>query len=199
MQSDRDMLWARLCLGLDGGLLPEHCIAMLIVDLETRLLHAFGDRFACAIGRTGGISAALKREGDGATPVGRWPVLGALLRPDRVRPPRTALPWRWLRPDDGWSDTPADPCYNRPVRHPHRCSAERLWRDDHAYDIVIVLGHNQSPVVPGAGSAIFWHVSQPDFRATEGCVAIARDALLSLLPKLSPGMPLEVGAGPAKP
>jgi len=167
---------------------------MLSIDLETRMLSAFAETIPCAIGRSAGISAELKREGDGATPIGRWPLLGVLVRPDRFSAPCTALPWRWLRPHDGWSDDAADPDYNRPVQHPHRFSAERLWRDDHAYDIIVVLGHNQMPVVSGAGSAIFWHVAQPDFRPTEGCIAIDRDALFSLLPKLAPGMLLTIGA-----
>ena len=118
-----------------------------------------------------------------ATPTGRWAVRAALLRPDRIVAPAMALPWRWLRPDEGWSDDPADPAYNRPVRHPHRYSAERLWRDDGLYDIVVVLGHNDSPPVPSLGSAIFLHCWR-DAQPTEGCVAIARDALADLLSKI---------------
>lgn len=165
---------------------------MLQVDLAARTLHAFGDSFPCAVGRSGGVCAALKHEGDGATPIGQWPLVGLLLRADRLPAPRTALPWRWIRPDDGWSDDPADPAYNRPVQHPHRFSAERLWRDDHAYDIIVVLGHNLAPTVANAGSAIFWHVAQPDFRPTEGCIAMARAPFFALLPKLSPDMHLGI-------
>ena len=101
------------------------------------------------------------------------------------------LPWRWLRPNDGWSDDPADPAYNRPVLHPHRFSAERMWRDDPLYDIVLVLGYNDSLPVPGAGSAIFLHCSN-DGAATEGCVAIDQTALLGLLPTLGPGDAVEI-------
>lgn len=166
---------------------------MIRVDTRARTLSAFGQAMPCAIGKGGVIAATSKRESDGATPLGRWPILGALLRQDRLRPPATALPWRWLRPDDGWSDAPADPAYNRPISHPHPFSAERLWREDAAYDIVILLGHNQSPVVPGAGSAIFWHVAQTDFRPTEGCIAIERPRLEALLAQLAPGMTLDIG------
>ena len=165
---------------------------MLTVDLSTRTLTAFGEPVPCAIGRSGGIAAEQKREGDGATPIGAWKLLGALLRPDRQLAPATGLPWRWLRRQDGWSDDPADPAYNRPVCHPHGFSAERLWREDGAYDIIIVLGHNQAPVCPGAGSAIFWHAAHPDFRPTEGCIAIAREQLSALLPKLHTGMNLDI-------
>jgi L,D-peptidoglycan transpeptidase YkuD (ErfK/YbiS/YcfS/YnhG family) len=164
----------------------------LLVDTACHTLTAFGTPHRCAIGKGGAIAAADKREGDGATPLGSWPVLGALLRPDRMPAPATKLPWRWFRPTDGWSDDAADPAYNRPVNHPHPFSAERLWRDDHAYDIILLLGHNLSPPVPGAGSAIFWHVAQPDFRPTEGCVAIDRDTLAALLPRLEPGMALDI-------
>ena len=140
------------------------------------------------IGRAGTIAAEAKREGDGASPLGRWPIRCVLLRPDRVALPQgLTLPWRWLRPDDGWSDDPADPAYNRPVRHPHGFSAERLWRDDSAYDAILVLGHNDAPPVHGAGSAIFAHVADPAATHTEGCVAIPKDELLALLPTLRPG------------
>jgi L,D-peptidoglycan transpeptidase YkuD (ErfK/YbiS/YcfS/YnhG family) len=164
----------------------------LIVDTGTGVLTAFGTAHRIALGKGGTRPAADKREGDGATPLGRWRLDGLLLRPDRVPPPRTQLPWRWLRPHDGWCDATGDPSYNRPVSHPNPTSAERLWRDDHAYDAIIVLGHNQRPVVDGAGSAIFWHVAQPDWRPTEGCIAMARDALFALLPQLGPEMHLDI-------
>lgn len=162
------------------------------MDAAARLLHVDGVAVPCAIGRGGAVPAGRKREGDGATPLGRWPVRGVLLRPDRVGPmPPLALPWRWLRRQDGWCDDPADPAYNRPVRHPHPASAERLWRDDGLYDMVVVLGHNDRPPASGAGSAIFlhcWHERRP----TEGCVALATEALARLLPRLRPGDVLAV-------
>ncbi len=160
------------------------------VDSAAGRLTAFGESLSCRIGRSGSIAADVKREGDGATPLGRWPIRGALLRPDRGAVPAPALPWRWLRPSDGWSDDPADPAYNRPVRHPHRWSAERLWREDGLYDVVLVLGHNDAPPVPGLGSAIFLHCAGDE--PTEGCVAIAADALAALLPRLRPGDAVDI-------
>ena len=158
----------------------------LIVDGKAGLLHAGERMIPCSIGKGGLIAAADKKEGDGASPIGSWPILGVLLRPDLVAlPAGLQLPWRWIRPDDGWSDGADDPAYNRPVRHPHGFSAERLWRDDGLYDVIVVLGHNDAPAVPGAGSAIFWHCWR-DGAATEGCVAIARQDLIALLPELRP-------------
>lgn len=159
---------------------------IVAVDGAAQMLTAGGGCYRCAIGRGGLVAADIKREGDGATPLGDWRVRGVLLRPDRVALPALRLPWRWLRPDDGWSDDPHDPAYNQPVSHPHSFSAERLWRDDHAYDIIVVLNHNSQPVVPGGGSAIFWHLAQPDWRPTEGCIAVECAAMLALLPQLTP-------------
>jgi L,D-peptidoglycan transpeptidase YkuD (ErfK/YbiS/YcfS/YnhG family) len=159
---------------------------------EAGILHA-GDRaIACSIGKGGLLAAADKKEGDGASPIGIWPIRGVMLRPDRVAaPPGLRLPWRWLRPDDGWSDAAGDPAYNRPVRHPHPFSAERLWRDDGLYDVVVVLGHNDTPPVRGAGSAIFLHCWR-DAAPTEGCVAIATESLIGLIAALAPGDTLEI-------
>jgi len=163
-----------------------------IVDANARLLQVGERSIACSIGRSGAIRAADKKEGDGATPLGSWRFRGALLRPDRVAAPAgLRLPWRWLRPDDGWSDDPADPAYNRPVRHPHGFSAERLWRDDGLYDVIVLLGHNDAPPIPGAGSAIFLHCWR-EAAPTEGCVAVPYETLLGLLPQLTTGDALTI-------
>lgn len=164
----------------------------LIVDTGQRILSHDGHEIRCLIGKNGAVSAETKREGDGASPLGRWPIRALLLRPDRASPlGGLHLPWRWLRPDDGWSDDIRDPAYNRPVRHPHLYSAERLWREDSAYDVILVLGHNDSPPVPDSGSAIFLHcIGAQDF--TEGCVAVAKPDLLQLLPRLAPGDAVDI-------
>lgn len=166
----------------------------LVASVAAGTLSGFGETLPAVFGKGGSKPAAKKREGDGASPLGVWPVRAALLRPDRVAAPATRLPWRWLRADDGWSDGAGDPAYNRPVRLPHGFSAERLWRDDHVYDVIIVLGYNDSPPVSPLGSAIFWHLTRPDRRPTEGCVAIERDAMLRWLDLLAPGDRLEIAA-----
>ena len=164
----------------------------LVASVSAGTISGFGETLPAVFGKGGARPAADKREGDGASPLGVWPVRAALLRPDRVAAPATRLPWRWLRPDDGWSDGAGDPAYNCPVRLPHGFSAERLWRDDHVYDVVVVLGHNDSPPVSPLGSAIFFHLTQPDRRPTEGCVAIEREAMLRWLPRLEAGDTLQI-------
>lgn len=153
-----------------------------------------GRRFACAIG-WGGVSSN-KCEGDGATPAGRFPLRRVLYRPDRLAPPRTALPLARLAPNDGWCDDPDHPLYNRPLRLPHSARHEELWRADHVYDLIVVLGHNDDPVVPGAGSAVFLHVAQPDYAPTAGCVAVAAGDLRAILAGVARRTWLRVPSGP---
>ena len=138
-----------------------------------------GLRLRCALGR-GGIRRD-KREGDGATPVGSWPMRRLLYRADRVALPQTALPSSAIGEDDGWCDAPQDMNYNLPVRLPYSASAETLYRQDGVYDLIVPLGYNDAPVNAGAGSAIFLHVAQPDFAPTEGCVALTLADLLTVL------------------
>ncbi|MGE0715330.1 MAG: L,D-transpeptidase [Alphaproteobacteria bacterium] len=153
-------------------------------------LAAGDERLRCAIGR-GGIRAD-KREGDGATPVGEFALRRLLWRPDRGPQPETALPVTEISPDDGWCDDPGHPDYNRPVRLPHAARHERMWRDDDLYDLVVVIGHNDAPVVPGAGSAVFVHVARPGYAPTEGCVALAAGDLRRLLRRAGPATILRV-------
>jgi L,D-peptidoglycan transpeptidase YkuD (ErfK/YbiS/YcfS/YnhG family) len=149
-------------------------------------------RARCALGPAGVVPAQAKREGDGASPAGIWPIRRVLYRPDRGPAPATALPLETIGPDDGWCDAPEDPAYNRPVSLPYSASAERMWREDHLYDIVVVLGHNDDPPVPGMGSAIFLHLAKPDYAPTHGCIAVARRDLESLLAAARPGDAVEI-------
>ena len=132
-------------------------------------------------------------EGDGITPRGSFPVREIFYRPDRIAPPRTQLPLRGIEPDDGWCDAPEDANYNRLVKLPYPASAEKMWRDDHLYDLVAVLGYNDDPVVAGKGSAIFLHLARPDYSATHGCVAMAYDDLLAAIEQLRPGDQVVIG------
>jgi L,D-peptidoglycan transpeptidase YkuD (ErfK/YbiS/YcfS/YnhG family) len=138
----------------------------------------------CAVG-SAGIGVKL-REGDMVTPVGRWPLRRILYRADRLARPRADLPVSEIAMDDGWCDAPGDPNYNRLVKLPYPASAEELWRRDALYDLVVVVGYNDAPVVSGKGSAIFLHVASAGYGATAGCVALTREDLLDALVNLGP-------------
>jgi L,D-peptidoglycan transpeptidase YkuD (ErfK/YbiS/YcfS/YnhG family) len=149
-----------------------------------------GRLYPCTIGR-GGVRVA-KREGDGATPAGAHRLVGLLYRPDRL--PRAALP-EWalpIRRGDLWCDDPDHEDYNLMVSAPHPARHERLWRADPMYDLILVTGWNWPHAVPGRGSAIFVHVWRAPGHPTAGCVALSRESLLRVLPRIRHGARLIV-------
>lgn len=146
----------------------------------------------CALGRSGIVMR--KREGDGATPAGRFALLHVYYRPDRGLPPATQLPIQPLTPDAGWCDDPAHPLYNRPVALPFAAGHEKMWRDDRLYDIVVVLDCNIAPAVRGKGSAIFFHIAREGYRPTEGCVAVAPEHMRLILSTIGTGAQMVIRA-----
>jgi L,D-peptidoglycan transpeptidase YkuD (ErfK/YbiS/YcfS/YnhG family) len=139
---------------------------------------------AAALGRSG--ITADKREGDGATPAGRFRPVRLWWRSDRLPRPRTALPARPIGPSDGWCEDPADRRYNRAVRLPPGAAGDRLLRDDALYDMVIEIDHNVRPRIAGRGSAVFIHVAKAGLGPTAGCIAMPSAALRRLLARLGP-------------
>jgi len=160
---------------------------------STAMLGAGHVFFPCALGRSG--AAPFHKEGDGTTPYGCWPLRYILYRADRLTRPRSGLPVIPIHPDDGWCDAPDDARYNQPVTLPYRASAENLWREDNLYDVILVPGINDNPVLKRRGSAIFVHTAREDFSPTEGCIALKRRDLIRLLPRLSSASHLVVSPG----
>jgi L,D-peptidoglycan transpeptidase YkuD (ErfK/YbiS/YcfS/YnhG family) len=161
-------------------------------DFEYRdgLLKWPGGETRAAVGRAG--VSARKKEGDGATPAGTFPLVAAFYRADRTAMPRSRLPLRALSPSDAWVDDSADRNYNRLVALPYPAHTEPMWLDDAVYDLLVVIGYNTTPVVPGAGSAIFLHVARPDFSPTAGCIAVGKEVLIRLMPLLGSGSTITV-------
>ena len=140
------------------------------------VLRAGNQSMDCALGRSG---IGIKRgEGDGITPRGRYRLLGAMVRPERVPLRSAAIDRCSIGQADGWCDAPGDRNYNRPVKLPYPASHEKLARQDHLYDVVLVMDYNISPRLTVGGSAIFFHLAREDYAPTEGCVAISRRDML---------------------
>ena len=156
------------------------------VDGQDGRLELNGKTYRCAVGSGGVVSADAKKEGDGATPAGTYSLRKVHYRPDRLDAPKTELPARALSGDDGWSDDSNDPDnYNRFVKLPYIGSHEELWREDHIYDVIVEIGYNDDPAVPGKGSAIFMHIARPGYTSTAGCVALSQPDLLEVLAQTS--------------
>jgi L,D-peptidoglycan transpeptidase YkuD (ErfK/YbiS/YcfS/YnhG family) len=143
------------------------------------------------LGRAG--IRANKREGDGATPRGRFRLTRLWWRADRLARPGTGLPVRRIDRAVAWCENPADRRYNRPFRRSANEPGDRLWRTDRLYDLVIEISHNARPRVAGRGSAVFVHVARPDRSGTAGCVALAARDLRRLLGRLGPHTRIDIG------
>ena len=126
-----------------------------------------------------------KREGDGATPAGRFHPLRLWWRHDRGSPPPTRLPTRRIGRDLAWCEDPTDRRYNRLIRRSANEPGDRLWRDDHLYDLVVEIDQNTRPRVLRRGSAVFLHIARPDGSPTAGCVAMRIGELQWLLGRAS--------------
>jgi L,D-peptidoglycan transpeptidase YkuD (ErfK/YbiS/YcfS/YnhG family) len=145
----------------------------------------------CTLGPAGIVRR--KREGDSATPAGTWQLRCLYYRADRLPRPRTGLAVHATGPAGGWCDAAGDRFYNRPVTLPYAASAETLFRSDHLYDLLVVLGHNDAPVVPGGGSCIFFHLMNPQAGPTEGCVAVSRRDMATILQRCGPHTRMRIG------
>ena len=148
-------------------------------------------RIACALGPAGIVRD--KREGDGGTPAGRFPLLWGYYRPDRPRPPAGGIPLRPLRRNSGWCEAPMSPRYNRPVQLPSADCTDCMWREDQLYDLVFVLDQNFSRRTKGRGSAIFFHLARAGLTPTAGCVAISASEMRKIAPRLARRAILHIG------
>jgi L,D-peptidoglycan transpeptidase YkuD (ErfK/YbiS/YcfS/YnhG family) len=137
-----------------------------------------------AIGRSGFVAADEKREGDGGTPTGTYPLSLVFGYGAEAG---TAMPYRQITADDYWVDDPASPQYNTWVRgRPAAASFETMLRPDGLYRHGIVVEYNSRPVVAGKGSAIFVHIWRGAGEPTAGCVALAEGELREITAWLDP-------------
>ena len=138
------------------------------------------------VGRSG--LSAHHLEGDGTTPLGRFPIGPVLygLEPN----PGVRLRYHRIVCGDWWDEDPASRTYNT-FRHtacgakpPFGADSEALWKP--------VVAYNVTPVIAGRGSAIFLHIDTG--HATNGCVSLPRPQLLRVLRRLRPGASITIRA-----
>lgn len=152
--------------------------------------HNDGWRFAlrpmsASVGRNGIADPGLKREGDGMSPWGLYP-LGMAFGYAATFP--TKMPYRQMYADDVWVDDPTAPDYNRLVKKSATAAAsfEYMRRRDELYRAGLVVEYNTEPVIGGLGSAIFIHFWGRSFNSTAGCLGLPRRHLEAVLGFLDP-------------
>ena len=135
-------------------------------------------KFKCSIGKKGLKSK--KTEGDHCTPIGVFKIGKVYYRPDRVEKPDTSLKTKKITKNMGWCDDPYNKNYNKEIVLNKKNKGETLFRNDNAYDILIVIEYNINKTKPFKGSAIFIHLTK-NYSPTEGCIALKKNDLLILL------------------
>jgi len=148
-------------------------------DATTGVLMIGNARYDCTLGKNG--VTLDKREGDGKTPIGTYPLRKLLYRADRMPELQTGIPVEPLTPQTGWCEDPSHADYNKQVLLPHDSVHDKMTRDDHLYDLAVVIGYNDDPVKPGKGSAIFMHLAREEMTPTAGCIGLAMENMLVVL------------------
>ena len=148
-------------------------------------------KFRCALGK-GGIKQK-EREGDFITPKGKFKLIKIYYRSDRVKKINSALKKIKIKKNMGWCDDISSNYYNKQIKINKKISHEKLHRKDNVYDIIVVLNYNLNPIIKGKGSAIFLHVAKKNYNKTQGCIALKKNELLSLISKIKKNTQIRIG------
>jgi len=152
---------------------------MKILVKKTGIIKFAKYSFKCLLGKKG-ITCS-KKEGDFKTPKGTFFLRYVMYRSDRVKKPKTNLPIYIIKKNHVCCDDPKNPYYNKIFETKNLELGEKLWRRDILYDILIVIGYNDNPIIKGKGSAIFLHLSKKNIVSTKGCIAIEKKNMVNLL------------------
>jgi len=127
-----------------------------------------------------------KHEKDGRAPAGVFR-LGTIYTYDSALPPGANYPFHTVTKADAWIDDVTSPDYNRhvviddPANPPAWFEKQKMRHNDFAYRWLVEIRHNADPPVPGAGSAIFFHIRRGPQRPSAGCTTMAESDLVKLI------------------
>ena len=158
-------------------------VTIRAVEKENGMWHLVFPAVTGSIGEKGFAAIDDKREGDGKSPTGIFPLGIAFGYDPSVV---TKMPYRQATDDDFWVDDVNSEDYNKWVEgDPNAASWEKMRRDDEQYKYGVVIEYNTDPIVKGKGSAIFLHVWK-DGGPTLGCVSMPEEMVLKILGWLDP-------------
>ena len=126
------------------------------------------------------------------TPKGQYKIKFILYRKDRIKKITTRLKTLIIRKDMGWCNDYRSKQYNKLIYLPSKYNYEKLYRNDNAYDIILVLNYNMNPIKKKKGSAIFLHVAKKNYKKTEGCVAIGKKDLINILERIKKNTKIKI-------
>lgn len=142
-----------------------------------------------------GLAGPRKREGDRRAPAGVFRIAGAYgyAAADEVRLGR-GLSYHQVGPRDMWVEDPDSPHYNRHIQAAGGRplteweKKQQMIQNDPVHALKLFIEHNAAEeVVPGGGSAIFFHIWRDEGRrATAGCTTMSEAALRDLIAWVEP-------------
>ena len=153
------------------------------IRIKKNLLSYNYYKLKCSIGKSG--TRDLKKEGDLSTPKGIFSLGLLYYRKDRIKLPKCKIKKRVIKKNMGWCNDSKCKKYNQEIYYPFKYGAEKLYRKDKIYDILINIKYNHSPIIKGKGSAIFLHLTNKKYKPTKGCVAILKKDFLKILPSIN--------------
>ena len=164
-----------------------------LININNKYFLKYGHKaYECQIGAGGLKNSTKKVEGDKSTPIGNWYLEKIYYRSDKIIRPKfkkkNILKIDQITKKCGWCDDIRSNVYNKYIKidnlRSKNINHEKLWREDEAYDLMIVISHNVKPTIKNKGSAIFIHCSFSDNRSTAGCIAVKKKDLVFLLKNL---------------
>ena len=149
------------------------------ITIKNKKLTINNYKVKCAIGKRG--IGTKRKEGDLITPKGKFKVNYIMYRKDRVHNLKSKIKIIPIKKDMGWCNDASSHRYNKLIKFPFKYSAEKLYRIDNTYDLILVLDFNSNPVIKNKGSAIFIHVAKNNYKSTAGCIALKKRDLIKII------------------
>ena len=184
-QKDKIGNSSRILLVTDENFLFFHRPKLYAMEKNGDTWESVFEPIHAVAGRNGFADAGEKKEGDGKTPSGIFPLKTTFGYAETVK---TKMPYRQVLADDIWVDDVNADDYNQwgKKQETLATSYEMMKRDDDLYKYGIVIEYNTDPVIKGNGSAIFLHIWKCPGLPTAGCVAVSEENILKILDWLDP-------------
>jgi L,D-peptidoglycan transpeptidase YkuD (ErfK/YbiS/YcfS/YnhG family) len=162
----------------------------MIIIKKTGYLQYKNLKFRCALGKAG--IKKKEKEGDNVTPKGIFKITSMYYRPDRIKNITTAVKKIKIKKNIGWCDDPDSHFYNQQISLPNKFGHEKLYRNDHLYDLILVINYNTNPIIKNKGSAIFIHIAKKNYKKTKGCIALKRANLIQLVSQIKKNTKIKI-------
>ena len=161
------------------------------IKIKNKFLSYKSYKLKCSIGKSGITNS--KKEGDLATPRGKFKLGFLYYRKDRLKKPKTSLKCIEINKEMGWCDDLNNPKkYNKLIKTSKKIKYEKLKRKDDKYNLLIPIKYNFKNIKIGLGSCIFFHLTK-NYKPTAGCIALSKKDFLIMLKIINKDTKIKIG------